>query len=270
MKYFILFSLSLFLFSCKNPEVIKNNVQIIENDDWGKEFKSAELEGTFVLTKLNSDSLNVFNVSRSGEGFLPASTFKIINSMISLETEVIKDEKEIIKWDGKKRFYDKWNSDQNLASAIKYSCVWFYQELARRIGRERMQGYLDSTSYGNSKIGEKIDTFWLEGDLRISAIEQIKFLTKFLNKDLPFTDRNMEISKNILLVESTEFSKLYAKTGWTARVEKDKQIGWYVGFVEKENDTWIFAMNIDFYKSESAKFREAISRKILKVEGLIN
>lgn len=222
------------------------------------------MNGTFVLTKLNSDTLFCFNSARADSAFLPASTFKIINSLISLETGAIKDENEIIKWDGVKRFYAFWNQDQNLSSAIKISCVWFYQELARRVGKEKMQFYLDTLNYGNSKMGADVDKFWLQGDLKISAVEQIKFLTQFLNRDLPFSERNVDIVEKILLVDSTENYKQYAKTGWSG------EIGWYVGYVIRQNQIWIFAMNINMIGIEDAKHRIEMTESILEKEGILN
>ncbi len=240
---------------------------VVQNDNWKKFYNEASVNGTFVLSRLGSDSIYVYNSRRAIKQFLPASTFKILNSLISLETKAINDIKEIIKWDGIKRFYDKWNQDQNLRTAMKYSCVWFYQELARRVGDAKMQYYLDSSKYGNTFMGADIDKFWLEGDLRISAFEQIDFLNNFLYKNLPFSNNNFDIVKNIILVDSTISYKLYAKTGWAVRV--DNQIGWYIGFVENESDTWVFTMNIDININEDAKLRESITRKILKHEGLI-
>ncbi len=242
--------------------------RVIDVKSWSDFFMSPSLEGTFLLHKLNSDTLKVHNLERAEKEYLPASTFKILNSLISLETKVIKDENEIIEWDGIKRFYNKWNMDQSLRTALKYSCVWFYQELARRVGPEKMQYYLDTVKYGNSKIGADIDKFWLEGELRISASEQIDFLINFLEHKFPFSDRNYNIVKNIMLVDSTDSYQLYAKTGWTARVHK--QIGWYVGFLERNSETWVFAMNIDITEDEDANQREKITRKILLDEGLIN
>ncbi len=266
--FFVLFIIG--LVSCSaNTETKKDKIIIVDRNEWKSFFASENIDGTFVLTKLNSDTLNIFNNSRAQKEYLPASTFKILNSLISLETGVIKDENEIIKWDGKKRFYDKWNKDQNLRTAIKYSCVWFYQELARRIGEEKMQYFLDTTKYGNSKIGTDIDKFWLEGDLRISTIEQIDFITRFLNKTLPFSKNNFDIVKDILIVDSTEKYTLNAKTGLTAKTNDQPQIGWYVGFIENKNGSWVFAMNIDVIESKAIKKREEVTKKILEFEGLL-
>lgn len=262
--YFVFIIAPLFSQTSMKEISEKNKIQ----NDWGKYFTEAGVEGTFILYNLNDDSLKVYNPERAEIQFLPASTFKILNSLISLETKAVKDENEIIKWDGVKRFYDAWNQDQSMKSGIKISCVWFYQELARRVGFERMQMYIDSVNYGNKKLGDKIDTFWLEGELRISAVEQILFLRKFVEKKLPFSERNLETVKNIMLVDSTKDYKMYAKTGMTARVEKS--IGWYVGFVEAKNNFYLFALNIDINKDEDAKERIEITLDILKSQSIIN
>jgi beta-lactamase class D len=151
-----------------------------------------------------------------------------------------------------------------MRTAIKYSCVWFYQELARRIGREKMQYYLDTVKYGNSKLGKNIDTFWLDGDLRISAIEQIEFLEKLLRKDIPFSNSNIETVKSIMMKDSTDTYNYYAKTGWVSK------IGWYVGFVIYDKERWLFALNIGIINNKDVKFRKIITEEILRDEGIIN
>jgi len=267
MKVFFLI-VSVVLFLCCSGNSIKNSQLIIDaNNSWDKYFNKNNITGTFVLKKINSDTVQVFNINRSEKHYLPASTFKILNSLISLETKAIENENIIIKWDGKNRFYDKWNKDQNMRTAIKYSCVWFYQELARRVGSEKMQYYLDTVNYGNSKLGDKIDNFWLDGDLRINAKEQIIFLEKFLTQKLPFSSTTVETVKSIMLIDSSDSYKYYAKTGWATRTEP--QIGWYVGFVIRENGTWLFALNININKKDDKKQRVMITENILKSENII-
>ncbi|MDX1699282.1 MAG: class D beta-lactamase [Melioribacteraceae bacterium] len=267
LNNFLMIAISLmFLVSSNIFSQVYEGRKLVNVTEWEKVFEESGVDGTFLLHQLYSDTLFAYNSSRIKTSYLPASTFKILNSLVSLETGTISNENEIIKWDGKKRFYDKWNQDQSLRSAIKYSCVWFYQELARRVGKERMQNYLNAADYGNKIMGANIDTFWLEGDLRISALEQVLFLEKFLRKDLPFSTQNLLIVKDILLVDSTANSKLFAKTGWAARI--DNQIGWYVGFVEKESEIWIFAMNIDIKSNEDASLRKNLTESILKIEGI--
>jgi len=261
----ILFLIFISLFSCQRE--LDNNQKTIVAKEWDQHFKNASVEGTFVLAELNSDSILVYNLERANKKYLPASTFKIPNSLITLESNVIEDEKEILKWDGKKRFYNKWNQDQNMKSAFKYSCVWFYQELARRVGREKMQYFIDTLDYGNHELGENVDDFWLNSSLKISAVGQINFLTKFLNRDLPFSERNFDIVEKVMMVDSTESYRLYAKTGWGG--EEDNEIGWYVGFVKNEKGNWIFALNIDIKNDEDADQRKIITGKILRDKKII-
>ena len=146
-------------------------------------------KGAFVLYDLNSNQYTRYNPERCAEPFIPASTFKIMNSLIGLDTGVIPDENYVIKWDGTQNVIPSWNQDHTLKTAIQNSVVWYYQELARRVGKEKMQYYVDAAHYGNQNISGQIDTFWLEGGLRISADEQVEFLKRLYKGDLPFSQR---------------------------------------------------------------------------------
>ena len=137
-------------------------------DDLAKRFFDLGTTGTFVAYKVDDYLIIASDKVRSGEGKLPASTFKIPNSIIALETGVVEDpDKDVFKWDGVTRSIEAWNKDHTLRSAIAVSAVPVYQEIARRIGAERMQKYVDLFDYGNRDIGGGIDQFWLTGNLRI-------------------------------------------------------------------------------------------------------
>jgi beta-lactamase class D len=184
---------------------------------------------------------------------------------VGLETGVLKDENTVIPWDGVKRTPESWNHDQTLQSAIAVSCVPYFQEVARRVGRERMQKWLDAAGYGNRNIGEKIDEFWLNGDLRISAREQVDLLVRLYKNELPFSQRTMDIDKKILIIEQTPTYTLHAKTGWAKGVTP--QIGWWVGWIERSNgNVYFFAMNIatDKPPADFAEVRIRLARMVLK------
>ncbi len=234
-----------------------------ERPDFGKYFQQAGVKGTFVLYDLKKDRYLVYNAKRTNTPYVPASTFKIFNSLVALETGVVKDENEVIKWDGVKREIPQWNQDHTMKTAIKVSAVWFYQELARRIGEKRMQNYINLTSYGNRDIGGGIDKFWLQGDLRISPKEQIDFLVKLHNNKLPFSPRAIAIVKNIITMEKTEDYVLRGKTG----LESD--VGWYVGYLEHNGNTYFFATQLDIAEPKDIKARIEITRNILKDMGLL-
>lgn len=222
-----------------------------------------DFTGVFVLYDLNNDHYSRYNPERCAERFLPASTFKILNSLIGLETGVIPDENYVISWDGRQYENSAWNQDHTLKTAIQNSVVWYYQELARRVGTEKMQYYVDAVGYGNKDITGKTDTFWLTGALRISADEQVELLKRLYHDDLPFSQRSMKIVKEILVLENTNTYRLIGKTG--SGLVGTSYIGWFVGYVEEKDNVYFFATNIESSSSEAdgVKAKE-ITRDILQ------
>ena len=262
----------LLFYSACNPILEKDKEETsdevsISSGEFSLLFKSTKTEGTFVLYNLKADKYFIHNEERANQAFLPASTFKIPNSLIALETGVIRDEKEILPWDGIDRGVTAWNKDHNLRSAIKVSAVWVYKDLARKIGKGRIQYWVRKIEYGNQKTGEKIDAFWLTGDLQITAMEQISFLKRFYTEELDITKRSIRIVKDILVEEKTAEYTLSAKTGWATIT--DPEIGWYVGYVEKGEEVYFFALNLDIHKNSDAKKRKTLTRKILKIAGVL-
>jgi len=229
-----------------------------------------EYPGAFVMYDLNNDLYIRYNPERCAEQFLPASTFKILNSLIGLETGVIPDENYLIAWDGTDYNVPIWHQDHTLKTAIRNSVVWYYQELARRVGSEEMSAYVEATGYGNADISGNIDTFWLDGALRISPDEQVDFLRRLYLDELPFSQRSMDIVKEIIVLEETETYKLSGKTGSAIRVEIFQ--GWFVGYLETDDNVFFFATNFEsddsngFANGENAK---RISLEILQELGLL-
>ena len=238
-----------------------------QNAEWENYFKQANINGCMVLYDTQNQQSQFHNQKRCDSAYLPASTFKIINSLIALETNAVDGIYDSIKWDGKDRGWSQWNQDHCMNSALGISCVWFYQELARRVGKVDMQKYLDEVGYGNKTMGAEIDNFWLQGDIRISANEQIEFLERLINNELPFSIDNQNTVKKLILTDSSENYKIHSKTGWAMRV--DRQIGWLVGYVETNDNTYIFALNIDIHENSDAKYRKELVYNILKSEGII-
>ena len=186
-NFLFLISYSLFLFSCSaNRAEIDNSLK--------KYFDENKVEGCFTMLSNSSGKVTVYNMQLDTMRFLPASTFKIVNSLIGLETGVISDEKMIIKWDGLKRWNDDWNKDLTMTEAFKVSSVPYYQEVARRIGKDTMQHWLDTLNYGTKKITSKIDSFWLDNSLKISPDEQLGLVKKLYFDQLPFQKRAQQIS----------------------------------------------------------------------------
>lgn len=238
--------------------------------EWARAFADKGLQaGTMLIYDAQQDRYLVLDRRRAETPFAPASTFKLFNALVALETGVIKDEHETVRWDGKKRWRDEWNRDHDLASGMKFSVVWYYQEIARRIGRERMQQWIDRVGYGNRDISGEIDSFWLgKGGLRISALQQIDFLRRLADGSLPFSARSQAIVRRIAVVDTGEGYVMHAKTGWKS-VEGETDLGWYVGWVERGSQRWFFAMNVDLRESAEGEQRVPVVREILSRIGVL-
>ena len=215
---------------------------------FAKEPNFGKYDGSAVILDLNSSEKRVFGM-RADEKFSPCSTFKILNSMIALDSGVVKDENEVIKWDGIKREYPAWNQDHTMRSAIAVSAVWFYQELASRIGEQRMKEYVIRVKYGNADTSNTLTDFWLgNGSLKISLNEQVDFLSRLMRNDLDFPQHVMDTLKDIITLEKSDTYLLGGKTGSCGGA------GWFVGFVQNHDKTTVFAFNI---KGEGANGVEA-------------
>jgi beta-lactamase class D len=215
-------------------------------DDLARRFFDLGTVGTFVGYKVDDYLIIASDKVRSGEGKLPASTFKIPNSIIALETGVVEDpDKDVFKWDGVTRSIEAWNKDHTLRSAIAASAVPVYQEIARRIGPERMQKYVDLLEYGNRDIGGGIDQFWLTGNLRIDPIQQVDFVDRLRRGVLPVSKRSQELVRDILPVIKVGDATIRAKSGLLGAEVGKPSLGWLVGWAEKGGQQTVFAMNMD-------------------------
>jgi beta-lactamase class D len=243
-------------------------VKIAQQIDFGRHFQESGVEGSILIYDLKNDRTYQHNPQRNTKAFLPASTFKILNSLVALETGIISDELAILTWDGTERVVPEWNRDLNMKEAIALSAIWFYQVLARRTGYERMQQWFSKVEYGNKEIGspEDIDRFWLEGALRITPQQQIQFLRRLFNNELPFSERSLAIVKNIIIVEQTPDYTLRSKTGWVGFPDRQitPQIGWDVGYLERGDNVYFFATTLDINNDDDAALRTALTRLCLE------
>lgn len=242
--------------------------ETVNRHDWQRHFDARGVRGTFVLFQPERDRYSVLDESRARERFLPASTFKIANALIGLELGSITDENEVFRWDGKPKRMPAWERDHTLASGMRESVIWMFQEVARRTGKARMKEWVERLEYGNRNIAGGIDLFWLQGALRISAVEQVQFLHKLAEGRLPATQRAQRLVRNALVVEKTRDYTLYAKTG---TVDSGRNaIAWWIGWIEKKGrPVAYFAMNIDPVACTVFADRFVIGRAILQEAGML-
>src|ERR1700751_3121257 len=226
--------------------------------------------GTFVAYRVDDYLIIASDKERSGEGRLPASTFKVANSLIALETGVVADaDKDVFKWDGVKRPMEAWNKDHTLRSAIAASAVPVYQEIARRIGEERMHKYVDLLDYGNKDIGGGIDQFWLTGNLRIDPVQQVDFLDRLRRGVLPISRRSQDLVRDILPVTKVGDSVIRAKSGLLGAEIRKPSLGWMVGWAEKGSANTVFALNLDCREARHIADRMKLTQQCLGDIGAI-
>lgn len=229
-------------------------------------FKDAGLNGTFIVYDVSADRYTYHDRKRAETRFIPASTFKIANSLIGLEVGSAANVDEVLPYGGKPQRRKEWEKDMSLRDAIKVSNVPVYQELARRTGLQRMREQLKRIGYGNQQPGTVVDMFWLVGPLKISALEQTRFLARLAQDRLSFSKEAMAAVRDITLVEQTDTYELHAKTG---RTGAPHDLGWWVGWVRKDGKIYTFALNADIRKEEDGDQRIPVARASLKALGLL-
>ena len=267
---FCLFSVSAF-FSCRDA-------RIHEHSNWGKYYEAEGIKHAgFILRDQAHDAVHYYNLNHDTTHYLPASTFKIMLSLAALELGVVLDDKFIIPFNGDSSGRSDWDKDLTLREAFEVSSEPFFKEVARRIGKEKLQHFLDTVRYGNQKLGDSVATCWTDNTLKISADEQVGFVRKLYFNQLPFTDRTQRITRSLMLRESANNRKLYYKTGWG---ENDTaKILWTVGFAEYEvkvkekegsmnksderNYVYFFAQNFEIPKTDTGSKNWSEKRKEL-------
>ncbi|MBL4594720.1 MAG: class D beta-lactamase [Flavobacteriales bacterium] len=251
MKIHYLFILAILFSSCaeEQPEttpekIVETTPKQIVNEEIQAILDSAKLNGAVLIYDLEEDTYYSNSYKWCKDGKLPASTFKITNSIIALEAGIIKDDSTLLKWNGQQHRNKNWNQDLIFRDAFHFSCVPCYQDLARQIGVKKMKEYLEQLNYGNMMVdSSNLNLFWLIGDARINQFEQIDFLKRFYQAELPIAERTEKIMKRLMIIDQNKEYMISGKTGMSFSAGIDN--GWFVGYVEKNNKTYFFATNVE-------------------------
>lgn len=265
-----------------------------ERPDLAKHFEERGLVGTFVAQ--TREGLVRVNAGRAGQGFRPASTFKIVNALVALESGVVHDTGHVLRWDGVKREVPMWNSDLTMNEAFRASAVWYFVELGKMNGRERLAKAMRESGYGNADASGS-DQFWLDGPLRISADGQVAFLQRLLAGKTPFSARYRGLVARMMLLEQASAENgpcepwaLFGKTGLALKGggagggeggeggPAGLPVGWLVGWAERDGEQFPYALNISPAKPlaegeslgpEFARARLELVKRFLKELGLL-
>ncbi len=272
MRFLTVFSIlsAVILFTACSPNNVKEDASL------KKYFDSNHVTGTFCIFDNAQGNFTVYNLSRyKDSAYQPASTFKIVNSLIGLQTGRIVNEKMLIKWDGVVRTFPDgdtakdWNKDLTMEEAFKVSALPYYQEVARRIGRDTMQRWLDSLNYGTKKITTSIDHFWIDNSLKIKPDEQLGLVKKLYFNQLPFSKTTQDIVKKVMVREANANYILAYKTGLGYK-ENGNALGWIVGWVEENKHPYFFVLNVEgSHDTKMMDARKNILMGILKQLGFL-
>lgn len=218
--------------------------------EWNATFRAYGAEGVFVLYEPATGVVHRSDVARAAERRTPASTFKVYNALVALETGVVRDPDSLFVWDGTRRWLDDWNRDHSLRTGMEVSTVWLYQRIADDVGAERYRAAFAREPYGNGAVGDRVTTFWLDGPLAVSPDEQGRFMDRLRRGDLAFRPEVQATVRDLLVTYPEAGGTIRGKTGWA--VEPDSSdLGWLVGWVERERPhpqgrgtVAVFAMNV--------------------------
>jgi beta-lactamase class D len=279
MKFLVLSFSLLVLLSCQPPQaeskaVVDGEETSLMNDrgDFQELLDSLRLTGTILILDESTNTYHSNDFNGATTGHLPASTFKIPNTIIALETGVATNPDHLFKWDGTDRWLDAWERDLTLKEAFAVSCVPCYQEVARAVGVYQIQVILDRLGYpGMVFDSATVDNFWLGGNSRISPQEQIDFLRRIYEKDLPIRLTTQRAIRDIMVMEQTDDYTLSGKTGWS--IDGEENNGWFVGFVTRGGKVYYFATNVspgpDFEMDGFAAVRVRVTRLALVRLGIL-
>jgi beta-lactamase class D len=262
------------LVACSGPAATERTPPSVPDhilrDDLAHLFADRQVQGSFIGYDGQQDQWLFIDSAQCDVATLPASTFKILGSLIGLESGVVPDSNHVIEWDGNDYGRVAANRDLSLRQAYDVSAYWYFRDVVRRIGPAGFKQWLDTVGYGNADTTGGFDQCWVRGDLHITPRQQIGFLRKVYAEELPFSERTYALTKAIMVREDTLGHVLRAKTGWA---EGDQgSIGWYVGWVEaKDRVPYFFATRISTSDTAHASFgndRIAITKEVLREAGV--
>ncbi len=225
--------------------------------------------GSFVLYDAASDVWHIYHKETASTRVAPVSTYKIYSALLGLEAGLISPEESQLAWNGQNYRYDTWNADQTLQTAMQNSVTWYFQTLDQSAGLPAIQNFVRKIGYGNQTVGENLASYWGDSSLLISPIEQVELLRKFDENQFGFAPQNVEAVKASIRLHTAENATLYGKTG-TGEENGQNVLGWFIGYLEKDGNTYYFAVNIQNEQDADGTAATALAFEVLEALGLWN
>ena len=226
-----------------------------------------DYDGSFVLYDQNADYWNIYNKDASSKRVSPDSTYKIYSALFGLESGSITPKDSTISWNQTEYPFASWNQDHNLNSAMSNSVNWYFQAVDQKTGLPALQNYIQEIAYGNQDLSGGISSYWMESSLKISPIEQVEQLSAMYRNDMQFKEENIAAVKNAFHISTSYGTTLYGKTG-TGDIDGKNVNGWFIGFLEKDGNTYFFATNIQGEDFANGSMASKITLEILKSRNL--
>jgi len=236
-----------------------------------------EISACFLLYDLKKQKfVKEYNPERCKLRQTPCSTFKVPLAAMAFDSGILKDENTTLKWSGEKQFFDSWNRDHTASSWMKESVVWYSQKITKKMGKNKIQKYLDQFDYGNENMSGGLTNAWLtpapfskkvDNSISISGYEQIEFLKKLWSNQLPISQKAHELTQKITLLEITPQG--YALSGKTGSgffdLTSNRRIGWFIAHIKGNGQEYVSVMNFhDLRVQDKPEFGGMMARKLTK------
>ena len=140
------------------------------------------------------------------ERVTPASTFNIVVSLMGYDSGILRDDHtpRLPFKPGYVDYVPSWRQATDPTSWIRNSVLWYAQQVTVRLGAERLQQYVDRFDYGNRDVSgdagknNGLSMSWVGSSLKISPVEQVAFLRKMVNRQLPLTPHAYDMTSRIM------------------------------------------------------------------------
>ncbi len=225
--------------------------------------------GTFLLQRDGAPPQTLYDDALDATPLRPASTFKVMLSLIALETGALRSADEIVKWDGKP-YPDKpeWQKNMALREAMQTSSENYFGTLATRIGHERLAEWVKRVGYGNGHVGTNPPRIWHDGVLTVTAQQQLAFIDRLRRGDLPFSAKTIATVKAAMLDSETGSQRIYGKTG--THLHDGTGNAWWIGWVEGgKAPATSFVLGVQLKKMDDRAKRIALGKQLLRDAGAL-